>query len=165
MINADVEIDNKQVVAPWFKFNVTVTNNSDAPVVLVGFRVDVSGVDLEGNTINASQEITASTFNGSLEVGEATCVYEFENFDTIAAGDSSQVTVTDLAPEGSIPDTEDEEGIDCPPITRGVATFISHANPIIPRFIYSVKVTPIGYFGDVDNQVDRLDAPFTFKTR
>jgi hypothetical protein len=97
-------------------------------------------------------------------MGEATCTYSFEYFDTIPAGaEDLDLSLTDNSPEGSIPATDDDPGVTCPGLTFSPISFYVGS---LPASSYSlpVKLKIVGYFGTAGDPEDRFEKTIYFNT-
>lgn len=159
-----------EIAAPWIKFRVHISNQSNSPVTIIGIQMKVTRVgDISGTPLETS--FTASNLNYSLETGD-TCSYG--SFGTLGPNEADTL-----------------RGILDPPVTNECAGFEFATNPgtatqaekdetlatffagDLPttedeskaNYRYKVELKPLGWFGTIDDQQDRFDRTIIFYTR
>jgi hypothetical protein len=165
VISVGITIDGQDIVGPWYPFSLKVTNNSDRPVTIVSLETETTAT-VSGIAVPASNGFIGSDLSRSLVIGEATCVYSFDLFDTIPAGaEALPLSVTDVSPEGSIPATDDDDGVTCPPTTFSPIWFYVGSLPSTTNYNMPVKLMIKGWFGEKDAPEDRFEKTIYFRTQ
>lgn len=155
VITADIK--DPSITAPWFRFQVKVTNTSDQPLTIVSLEVKVQAY-INGTNQEKTSATDPSEFNVDGATPQDSC--EYSSFGVIQPGETSFLVPT-LYGDPTNPPTC---GIDR-------LTFYSQSNPKDPSSNtgtpprYRVTVRPIGWFGTEDNPTDRYTKTFQFSTQ
>ena len=131
-----------KVKAPWFKFQVKVTNNSDEPVTLVGLSL----------TIRSGASTTSVAFDPSAQ-NVGTCSYQ--TFGTFQPKDAKFLFATSSV-------------AGCPTIDN--PSFFASADSTGGRgkttvFSFSVSMKPQGWFGTQTVPTNRFSKTVNFSTQ
>lgn len=152
VITADIEQDGSTVAAPWFKFYATITNPTAEPITIVALEVEVTGLNSSGSSTTNKVAFAASSYNRTISVGTTTYDCDYPSFGTIAANSSAQLQLSGSSP--------------CP---SGIVGFTVPSNPKPPtgseNYRYTVKVKPLGWFGELTSPTDRYEKKQTFYTQ
>lgn len=152
VINAPLAnpITGQTMTPPWFKFALSVSNNSSQKLTIVALNILVSGI-VGGSVVNNQVALDPSILNYSTAAG-TNCVYTA--FTTI---DPHKTATLDAAGSSSCN-------------TYSPVTFYVSGNPIDntitnPSFHYSVSIQPLGWFGTNTNPTDRFTRTYYFSTQ
>lgn len=161
VITGTIEVDDKQIVGPWFSFGVKVTNRSDTHLTIVGIELEVMGRSAGNLPLLNTATAAASEFNRTITFGDTSCSYEFFTFDAIPPGaENIDLTISDPSPEGD----------GCPVILENIVKFYIGGNPNkeddnVRNYSYKVKFKPLGWFGTETEPADRFEKTVRFNTQ
>jgi hypothetical protein len=149
------------IKGPWFSFTVQIDNQSDTPITLIGLHIDVTGFDASNNPVTVGQDFVPTADNYSTLT--QSCTYsDFGEFE--AKGQTSGTPPNQLTSSGTMFETP-SGSTGC---TSGPVLFFAQGNPkpaSTALIRYTVKVSPIGYFGKRNAPTDRFDGSTTIYTQ
>lgn len=160
VITSDVTINKGGspvvIKGPWFRFQVSISNQSDTPITVISLHVEVTGLDVNGQSITASKDFDPGEFNFSDMSGQ-TCIYtDFGEFQKGGTSAGVVVGTKKIYNDKSLFVTKNP-GCN----TDGVAVFYFDGAPKpatgSTNYHYSVMVKPVGWFGTRDAPSDRFE--------
>ena len=132
---------------PWFNFSVTINNQTDTALTIIGVHIDIVGVDSNNQPATVSADFTPSQDNVTLNT--IACTYL--SYGTIAAGATTALAESSLA--------------GCP---SGTVFFVASGAPKPTNTAlirYMVTVKPVGYFSKDGQPTDRFDSSTVIYTQ
>jgi hypothetical protein len=158
VINGDFNVGTQVIRAPWFEYQVLVTNNSDEPVTIIGLQTNVAVPTKSGAPIVKQTTITPSDYNYSYKCADGSSMeITFSDFGEIPAKTTKNLYLTYRGPLSP--------GCLAPDINP--ANIYVGGNPIADTnsFDYSVQMTPQGWFGTYNEPKDRFEKTIYFKAQ
>jgi hypothetical protein len=153
------------VSSPWFEFTVSVNNNSNEAVTIIGIQVTVNGTTTSGQTVTNTKTLLPSDLNTTLAcTGGTTYNLTYSSFGTISPNSSMNLQFTiDPTVAAAAPAA-------CTLPTASTATFFVGGNPDIAtskvqNYSYQVQLQPEGWFGTLIKPADRFVKTVYFSTK
>lgn len=162
VITGNFQVGNNVIQAPWFGFTVTVTNNSNDTVTIIGIQLNVNGTRADGSIVSKTVTISPSDYNFSLAcAGGASAEIQFNDFGEIGPGQTLPLGLYYRG--GALP-----TGCGNPNQTTAVIMYAGPgpsptADQVI-SYVYNVQMIPLGWFGTASQPDNRLDKQVYFTT-
>ncbi|MGE0529509.1 MAG: hypothetical protein AB7G93_07855 [Bdellovibrionales bacterium] len=148
VITGPFYIGDEEVAGPWFRFSVSLTNNSDEPVTIVAITLEVTS---PGSFSTQPMEVnfTPSEFNETFDDFECT----YSSFGTIQPNETKILGI-----ESSITGCKSGAVV---MYASGLPKDRTGTN----YYRYRVKMTPVGWFGTESEPTDRYTRSVNFYTQ
>lgn len=164
VFTADLTEGEKTYTAPWFKFDATITNDSDEVITVLGIQIDIVSYGTSANTTKVTKSFTAGSFNFTIKSGDEQIPCDFSHFAEVQPH-----TTTKLKLLGAVNPICYKDLSDPTKTIEWPAHFTVDGIPKPPEgssnYRYTLKIKPLGWFGAFDNPSDRFEKTQTFYTQ
>lgn len=162
VITADFQYNpTTTITAPWYAFQVNVTNNSDETVTIIALQLHVIGQRSDGTPVTKDITISPSMYDFTQTCGDGTTQQvNFTDFGMFAGnGGSGQLSLT----------PRDISTVCGAAWTPRTPLLYAGGNPSktadhVQSYSYTVQLTPAGWFGTVTAPDQRFEKMIMFGT-
>jgi len=163
VITGDLTIGTRIVKAPWFSFQLNITNDSTETVSIMAISLEITAVSINGGFIVVENTITPSDSSVKYKCPgtETTITLSFTDFGEYLAGESKPLFVKYRGADAASCLNSDDP---LSPVTIYVGGNPSEDSGAID-FSYSVQATVVGWFGGVNSPSDRFSKELFFNTQ